>query len=329
MSVGYARKEEDVMEGWYRSNVLSTLGWNLDKVNPLLDLAAEYKKCMAQRIDVGVRNPRLLLTLFYEPSTRTRLSFESAASRLGLKVLTVADALNNTSARKGETLEDMGRIASSYSDIIVMRHSELGAARRLASSATVPVINAGDGAGEHPTQALLDLFTIREAFGTLEGLHIGLCGDLLNGRTIHSLVRLLVAFGCRITAIAPAELMIPREVVAKIPGAADAIRTEPDLHAVLSQLDVLYMTRVQKERFHEIEVYEKVKNSYRLDKADLENASDHMRILHPLPRVDEIAPSVDSDSRALYFNQASNGVPVRMALLTAVLGLQNRVNAGV
>ena len=192
----------------------------------------------------------------------------------------------------------------------------------------MPVVNAGDGAGEHPTQALLDLFTLREAFGTLKGLKVGLCGDLLNGRTIHSLLRLLCAFGCEIVAISPPELGIPREVLQKIPNSADVIRTEPDLRAVLPGLDVLYMTRIQKERFYDIDVYERVKGSYRLVRADLEEASDHLRILHPLPRVDEVATDVDQDSRALYFTQSANGVPVRMALLSAILGLQNRVHQG-
>jgi aspartate carbamoyltransferase len=321
-----AKKEP--MEGWYQANVLATIGWTLEKVTPLLDLAAEYKKCLEQRIDVSVKTRLSCLTLFYEPSTRTRLSFEAAAHKLGIKVLTVADAGKDTSSRKGESLEDMGRIVSSYADAVIMRHPELGAARKLASTSGVPVINAGDGAGEHPTQALLDLFTIREACGTLKGLKVGLCGDLMNGRTIHSLLRLLVAFGCDITAIAPEELAIPREVVARIPQAADSIHNEPDLRKVLPSLDVLYMTRVQKERFHDIEVYERVRNAYRLERADLEHASDHLRILHPLPRIDEIATDVDQDTRARYFVQSANGVPVRMALLSAVMGLQNRVHAG-
>jgi aspartate carbamoyltransferase len=316
------------MEGWYQSNVLSTIGWTLEKVTPLLDLAADYKKCIEQKLDVSVKTRHAVLTLFHEPSTRTRLSFECAAHKLGLRVLTVSDAGRQSSTQKGETLEDSGRVLSAYADAIIIRHPELGAARKLATSASIPVINAGDGAGEHPTQALLDLFTIREAFNTLKGLNVGLCGDLLNGRTIHSLLRLLVAFECHITAIAPDELAIPREVLAKIPHAQELVRIEPDLRKVLPELDVLYMTRVQKERFHDIEVYERVRSCYRLERSDLELASDQLRILHPLPRVDEIAGDVDQDTRARYFVQSANGVPVRMALLSAVLGIQNRVHAG-
>lgn len=320
-------RDEPTMEGWFQSNVLSSIGWTLDKVNPLFDLASEYKKCVQQRIDVSSKTRLSAMTLFYEPSTRTRLSFESAAHKLGIRVLTVADAGASSSASKGETLEDMGKLLGSYADVVIIRHPELGAARRLSSTAQVPIINAGDGAGEHPTQALVDLFTLREAFGTLKGLKVGLCGDLLNGRTIHSLLRLLCAFGCEVTAISPPELAIPNEVLQRIPN-RDAIHAESDLHTVLPSLDVLYMTRIQKERFYDIDVYERVKHSYRLERKDLEEASDHLRILHPLPRVDEVAPDVDQDSRALYFIQSANGVPVRMALLSAILGLQNRVHAG-
>ncbi len=316
------------MEGWYHSNVLSSIGWSHEKLAPLLDLASDYKKRLEQKTDVSSQRTRFIcLTLFCEPSTRTRLSFESAAQHLGIKVLSAADALNDTSARKGETLEDMGRVLSAYADVIVMRHPELGAVRRLSSTATIPVINAGDGAGEHPTQALVDLFTIREAFGTLKGLKVGLCGDLLNGRTIHSLLRLLVAFDCEITAICPDELRIPREVLQKVPGGADAVKFEPNLRTALPTLDVLYMTRVQKERFHDIDTYEKVRHSYHLSRADLELASDHLRVLHPLPRIDEVATEVDLDSRALYFTQSSNGVPVRMALLSGVLGMEKPIVA--
>lgn len=316
------------MEGWYHSNVLSSIGWTIEKVTPLLDLAVAYKKFIVQKIDVSSKTRLAILTLFYEPSTRTRLSFEAAAHKLGIRTLTVADAQTSSSAHKGETLEDMGKIFSAYGDAVVIRHPDLGAARRFASTATTPVINAGDGAGEHPTQALVDIFTIREAFGAFKGLCVGLCGDLLNGRTIHSLLRLLVGFGCDIVAISPPELAIPHDVLTKIPNGADAIRVEPNLKSALPHLDVLYMTRVQKERFHDIDVYERVKNAYKLMRPDLENASDHLRILHPLPRVDEVAPCVDGDSRALYFTQSANGVPVRMALLTAILGLQNRVHGG-
>ncbi len=308
------------MQGWYRSNILSTTGWTPERLLPLLDLASGFKRSLDRHEITRERSPFSMLTLFFEPSTRTRLSFESAAHRLGVSILSSADATQSTSSRKGETLEDMARIVSAYADVVVIRHPELGSAARFASGATVPVINAGDGPGEHPTQSLVDLFTIREAFGSLKGLRVGLCGDLRYGRTIHSLLRLLVGFECDIVAISPEELALPREIIQKIPGAEKRVTEEPDLAKVLPRLDVLYMTRVQKERFRDIDAYERVRNCYRLSAKDLEGSADHLRILHPLPRIDEIAADVDADVRALYFAQSANGVPVRMALLAAVLG---------
>lgn len=313
------------LQSWYQSSVLSTEGWTYEKLIPLLDLAGRYKQCIQQKTDISIKTPSSCLTLFYEPSTRTRLSFECAANKLGIKFITVANAGNDSSTFKGETLEDTGKILSAYADVIVMRHPEIGSAQRLALSASVPVINAGDGTGEHPTQALLDIFTIREAFGRVDGLHIGFCGDLKNGRTVHSLLRLLVGLECRITAISPEELAFPPQIIQKISGASNWLSVEPDLKMILPELDILYMTRVQKERFEDPQLYEKVKKYYSLTQADLVNASDHLKIFHPLPRVDEVDTDIDSDKRAHYFTQAANGVPVRMALLSAVLGLQNSI----
>ena len=320
--------QEAYLRNWYKSDVLSTSGWTRESITPILDLAAKYKDCIQKGEDISVKTKSACLTLFYEPSTRTRLSFEAAANNLGVKVLNVADAATDSSAFKGETLEDTGRVISAYADVVVVRHPEVGAAARVAATATIPVLNGGDGAGEHPTQALLDLFTIREAFGRVEGLRVGFCGDLLNGRTVHSLLRLLLTLGCKVTAISPDELAIPREVLAKTPGAADRVEVASDLKKVLPNLDVLYITRVQKERFKDVQFYERVCKNYRLTKSDLADASSSLKILHPLPRVDELSPDIDSDPRAHYFVQAANGVPVRMALLTAVLGLKNDVSEG-
>jgi aspartate carbamoyltransferase len=314
------------MQGFYRSHVLSTMGWTSEKLTPLLDLAAAYKDRLARREVFRLSAPHTLITLFYEPSTRTRLSFESAAHRLGIRILTVADAVHDSSSWKGETLEDMGRIISAYADVVVIRHPELGSAGRFASGSSIPVINAGDGPGEHPTQSLVDLFTIREAFGSLKGLRVGLCGDLRYGRTIHSLLRLLLDFQCQVVAISPEELAIPPEILAKLP-AAGSLRQERQLQSAIGQIDVLYMTRVQKERFKDLESYDRVRDVFRLTGEDLKGASDHLRVLHPLPRVNEIAPEVDADSRALYFAQSANGVPVRMALLSAILGVERSLMA--
>lgn len=310
---------------WYDQDVLSTTDWKPEVVLPVLDLATKYKMSIKNGEDISIRTQKTCLTLFYEPSTRTRLSFEAASQNLGLKILNVADAASDSSSFKGETLEDTGRVISAYASVVVVRHPEVGAAARLASTAQIPVINGGDGAGEHPTQALLDFFTIREVFGNVAGLHIGFCGDLLNGRTVHSLLRLLLTFGCEITSISPAELAIPREVLKLIPGASDHVQVANDLRSVLPKLDVLYMTRVQKERFRDLRLYDTICKQYRLKKSDLADSKKRLQILHPLPRIYELASDIDDDPRAHYFVQAANGVPVRMALLTALLGLENKI----
>jgi len=292
---------------WRNQSVLSSAEWTPELLRPLLDLALVYKKAIAHKEDVRIEKQVSCLTLFYEPSTRTRLSFESAAHRLGMQVLSVANAGHDSSAFKGETLEDTGKILSAYADLIIMRHPEVGSVKRLSENSSVPVINAGDGAGEHPTQALLDLFTIEEVFGNLRGLHVGLCGDLKYGRTVHSLLRLLLQFGCKVTAIAPPELAFPN------------FETQGSLQEVLPSLDVLYMTRVQKERFQDLELYERVKANYSLSYSDLSRAKKTLKILHPLPRVNELDGAIDGDFRAHYFQQAANGVPVRMAILSQIL----------
>jgi aspartate carbamoyltransferase catalytic subunit len=303
------------MHDWHDAHVLSTAGWTEQRLTPLLDLAAHYKRMLAGRASIRTRVPLTLLTLFFEASTRTRLSFESAAQRLGMNVLTVADAAAQSSARKGETLADTARIVSGYADVVALRHPDNGSAHEFSAAAIVPVINAGDGAGEHPTQSLVDLFTIREAFGHLAGLRVGVCGDLRHGRTVHSLLRLLLTYGCDVVAIAPDELALGADVAGRT-----RVHAEVDLHAALPGLDVLYMTRIQRERFTDPAAYERVRSVYRLTGTELKAAPQRLRVLHPLPRVDEIAPAVDDTPHALYFQQSANGVPVRMALLAAVLG---------
>jgi aspartate carbamoyltransferase catalytic subunit len=303
-------------DSWRGRHVLTTAGWSEPQLAPLFDLAELYQQYTAEGIGLRTTSPINLLTLFFEPSTRTRLSFESAAHRLGINILAVPDA-STSSSSKGETLADTARIVSAYADAVVLRHPRIGSAGEFASAAAVPVINAGDGAGEHPTQSLVDLFTIRAAFGGLAGLRVGICGDLKHGRTVHSLLRLLLAHGCQVVAVAPDELALRHADTA---GSADSLRSTTDLRAVLPDLDVLYMTRVQRERFADPAEYERVQGVYRLTVEDLELAPSHLRVLHPLPRVDEIAEEVDDMPQALYFRQAANGVPTRMALLAAVLG---------
>jgi aspartate carbamoyltransferase catalytic subunit len=263
---------------------------------------------------------KILACLFYEPSTRTRFSFESAMHRLGGTVISSEQAGQFSSAIKGETLEDSVRIVGGYANAIVLRHPDIGAARRAANVSEVPVINAGDGAGEHPTQALLDLYTIREELGRIDDLHVCLAGDLRYGRTIHSLIYLLsLGRNIRVTLVSPEELMLPEEYKQYLDEHGMPFVETNWLGDTLGDVDVLYMTRVQKERFESPELYEQVRNKFVLAGDDLVLLNKSAIIMHPLPRVNEIAPAVDADPRAAYFRQARNGLPVRMALLQLTL----------
>ena len=264
---------------------------------------------------------KILATLFYEPSTRTRLSFESAMLRLGGTTLGFADA-HTSSAAKGETIADTIRMAQGYADIIVQRHPKDGSAKVAADVASVPFVNGGDGGHEHPTQTLTDLFCLWRKHGTLQGLTVGLCGDLKYGRTVHSLAPALARFGSRAVCIAPESLQMPERFLAEVEAiSGERPRQTEDLEAALGELDCLYMTRIQKERFPDEAAYKAVAGSYVLDGALMRSAPESMIVMHPLPRVDEIAPEVDSDPRAVYFEQAVGGVHARMALIAALLGL--------
>jgi aspartate carbamoyltransferase catalytic subunit len=263
---------------------------------------------------------RILATIFYEPSTRTRLSFESAMLRLGGQVLSTENAREFSSAIKGETVEDTVRIVAGYADAIVIRHFEQGAAHRAAAVATVPILNAGDGPGEHPTQALLDLYTIRHELGRIDGLRVALVGDLRFGRTARSLARLFrLTEGTELVFVSPPAVPMGDDVRQTLDAHGVRYADEPDLAAVLPHVDVVYQTRIQRERFATSEEYEASRGVYVLDRAAMARLNPGAIVLHPLPRVDEIAPEVDADPRAAYFRQAHNGVFVRMALLTSVL----------
>ena len=258
---------------------------------------------------------RILATMFYEPSTRTRFSFEAAMQKLGGGVLTAENALDNSSASKGETIADMVRVVSGYADAIVLRHPQVGAAEMAAEASPVPVINAGDGAGEHPTQALIDVYTIRKELGRLEDLNIALVGDLKNGRTIHSLLPFLIkAPGVSLTLISPPQLRLPGKYIRMLQE-ADTRFAETTRLARLQPADVVYVTRVQRERFASEAEYDLVKDSYRIDLHVADSLKTRSIILHALPRTTEISPEVDQDARAAYFRQARNGLYVRMALL--------------
>ncbi len=286
----------------------------------LFELAAEFD---ATRGRLALGRDAVMATLFYEPSTRTRMSFEAAMLRLGGQVITMADP-SASSAAKGETLADTVRIVESYTDLIVLRHPREGAARVAADFAGVPVLNAGDGAREHPTQTLLDLYTIIKEKGRLHGITVALCGDLKHGRTVHSLVQGLARFGAHMICVAPQGLELPesfRRLLEEHYGVEisqyDALETAP-----LRECDVLYVTRLQKERFVDAAAFERVRSSYQVSRRTLERVREDTIVLHPLPRVDELDFSLDGDPRAAYFRQAAYGVPVRMALIAAVLGLR-------
>ena len=270
--------------------------------------------------DAAPLRGRLLATLFYEPSTRTRLSFESAILRLGGGVISTENAREFSSAIKGESVEDTVRIVEGYADAIVLRHYEQGAAHRAAAVAAVPVLNAGDGPGEHPTQALLDLYTIRHELGRVDGLRVALVGDLRFGRTARSLARLLrLTQGTELLFVSPPAVPMGDDVRAELAAAGVPVRDEPDHAAVLPHVDVVYQTRIQRERFATPEEYEAARGVYVIDRAAMARLNPNAVVLHPLPRVDEIAPEVDADPRAAYFRQAHNGVFIRMALLSLVL----------
>jgi len=262
---------------------------------------------------------KILATCFFEPSTRTRLSFESAIHRLGGNCIGFADP-SATSHLKGETLTDAIKMVAGYSDAIVLRHPMEGSAKLASEMSEVPIINGGDGAGQHPTQTLLDLFTINEEIGKLEGLNVGMLGDLRYGRTVHSLSQALNRFKTNFFFISPESLKMPAHVTDEL---NNKWSTHESLEDVLEKLDVLYVTRIQKERFPDIEDYKKVAGAYKIDAELLQTAKTKMRILHPLPRVDEISTDVDDTKHAAYFRQAFNGVPVRMALLEELIGGKN------
>ncbi|HEV3124701.1 MAG TPA: aspartate carbamoyltransferase [Candidatus Dormibacteraeota bacterium] len=272
----------------------------------------------------GVRDQRLagriMATLFYEPSTRTRLSFESAMLRLGGSVIGTEAAGEFSSAIKGETLEDTVRMAMAYADVIVLRHNEAGAAARAAAVSDVPIVNAGDGPGEHPTQALLDLYTIQTELGRVDGLHVVLSGDLRYGRTARSLAVLLSQFaGVRLSFVAPDVVQMGADILALMEARGVAYTLSDRLADVAMHADVLYQTRIQKERFEDPTLFSRARGDTRIDAALMRRLPESAIVMHPLPRVDEIAVEVDSDPRAAYFRQARNGVAVRMALLEMLL----------
>lgn len=281
----------------------------------ILDRAAEFEKNPNQEILKG----KLVASLFFEPSTRTRLSFESAVNRLGGRVVGFDDA-NSSSVTKGETLKDTIKMVTSYVDLIIMRHPIDGSARYASELASVPVINAGDGANQHPTQTMLDMYSIRKTQGRLDGLNIFLVGDLKYGRTVHSLVMAMSHFNPVFYFISPEELRMPKEYLLTLDSLGVAYEEHRDFLPIMDKADIIYMTRVQRERFSDPMEYERTRNAYVLRNAMLENTRSNLRILHPLPRVNEIAVDVDENPKAYYFTQALNGLYVRQAIIASILG---------
>ncbi|MFW6083202.1 MAG: aspartate carbamoyltransferase [Thermoplasmatota archaeon] len=299
-------------------HIVSIKELSVDDIDPILDLAEEMLP-IAEGKKIGKDlEGKILATLFFEPSTRTRLSFEAAMKRLKGKCIGFARA-GTSSVKKGETLADTIRVAAGYADIVVLRHPQEGAAQLAADFSDKPIINAGDGAGHHPTQTLLDLFTIRKEIGSISDNHVGLAGDLKYGRTVHSLTNALSKYESEMTFIAPKSLQLPEEIKTDLKEKGIDFHETENLEDVIDDLDVLYMTRIQRERFPSDEDYQKVANTYKVNKELLNKAKESLMIMHPLPRVDEISADVDDTKHARYFEQASNGVPIRMALLKLLL----------
>ena len=302
------------------NHVIEAQQFDVDLLNSIFSTAQEMEQ-VVQHYGSNILSRRVMATLFYEPSTRTRLSFESAMTRLGGAVLTTESAQEFSSASKGETLEDTIRVIAGYSDVIVLRHFESGASQRAADVSGVPIINAGDGTGQHPTQSLLDMYTISREIGRLESISVALVGDLSHGRTVRSLCYLLAKYpNPKIFFVAPETVRMKRDIKDYLTRNKVQFSEVEDLYQVAGEVDVLYQTRIQRERFGDkLEDYEKARGKYIVDESILNCMREDAIIMHPLPRVDEIDPAVDADPRAAYFRQAHNGLYVRMALLKMLL----------
>ncbi len=296
-------------------HLISMRDLSADKTLQLLKLAASLEKDPSQ-IDLS---RRVMAAVFYEASTRTRMSFESAMKRLGGEVIGMVGT-SGTSVEKGETLADTAKIIARYSDIIVMRHPLEGAARYVSEQVNIPVVNAGDGANQHPTQSLLDLYTILKSQGSLEGLKLALVGDLKYGRTVHSLAYALAPFKPEFHFVSPKSLGMPSHILNDLRKREIQFKETTKLDKIVNDIDIMYVTRIQRERFPDREEYEKVKNAYIITADLLKNAKDNMKVMHPLPRVNEITTDVDTTKYAYYFDQAENGVYMRQAILATLLG---------
>jgi aspartate carbamoyltransferase len=306
--------------GFYGKDIISVSQFTRDNLEHVFGVAEEMRAIVKRVGSTDLLKGTVLACLFYEPSTRTSSSFIAAMSRLGGTVIPITQGVQFSSVSKGESLPDTIRTLESYADVIVIRHPEMGSAQMAADYARKPVINGGDGIGEHPTQALLDLFTIKEELGQIDGLKVGMVGDLRFGRTVHSLARLLCLYDVQFSFVSPEILRLPLDVMNEIRSHELPVAETYDVAEIISEVDVLYITRVQKERFADLSQYEEAKDLYVITPELMESAKEKMIIMHPLPRVGEISYAIDSDPRAAYFRQMEYGMYIRMALLAAVLG---------
>lgn len=300
-------------------DILDGAQFTREEIDHIMQVADEFRTQLEEKPGLDLMRGYVMAALFFEPSTRTRLSFETAMQRLGGGVVGFSSA-ESTSTAKGETLADTIRTVDQYADIIAMRHPQIGSAREAAAVAMAPILNGGDGAGQHPTQALLDLYTIRRERGTVNDTTIVLCGDLKNGRTVHAGVEIYKHYGCKLVCVAPDQLRMPAEIIQKMRDFGVPVTETPSLEEALAVGDVLYMTRIQKERFADVAEYERLKGSYVLTREMVERIRPDLTVLHPLPRVNEITTDVDALSNAAYFRQVGNGVFIRMALIALVMG---------
>ena len=300
-----------------KQSLVSIHDFTKEDILRIMELAADFEANPDQRLLYG----KVVASLFFEPSTRTRLSFESAINRLGARVIGFSD-MNNTSVTKGETLHDTIKVISNYCDMIVMRHPVEGAARYASEVSRVPVVNAGDGANQHPSQTLLDLYSILKTQGRLDNINIMMVGDLKYGRTVHSLLEALSHFKAEFTFVSPPELQMPTEYKMQLYERGISYYETADMMERMGMADIIYMTRVQRERFSDVMEYERVKNAYVLHNDMLADTKPNMRILHPLPRVNEIAPDVDENPKAYWFQQTENGVYTRMAIMAYLFGVK-------
>jgi len=309
----------DRRRSFYGRDIVSVKQFSREDLSYIFDVADEMRRIVKRVGATDLLKGYVLANLFYEPSTRTSSSFIAAMQRLGGAVIPI-HGVQYSSVSKGESLPDTIRTLECYADVIVLRHPEIGASEIAARYASKPVISAGDGVGEHPTQGLLDLYTIYRELGTIDGLHVAMVGDLKNGRTVHSLARLLALYDTSLTCVSPDILRLPPELKEELAQAGLSVLETERVEDIIAKVDVLYVTRVQKERFVDLTQYEAVKDYYEITPATMRMAKERMALMHPLPRVGEIHYDVDADPRAAYFRQMENGMYIRMALLAAVLG---------